>query len=141
VPVQVPAFFTGRDVRRIPDGSVALLAPFPSPRNASPMFWQAMADLRFRTPGGYFVGPDPSGKPHYGANPRRLSGVMAKVRSGWQASRLGPALRAELAGDLACWRVSTVVGGVWVWWDVRPGELQGGRAAPDRGPGQPSPRR
>jgi hypothetical protein len=166
VPVQVPAFFTGRDVRRIPDGSVALVAPFPNPRNASPMFWQAMADLRFRTPGGYFVGPDPSGKPHYGSNPRRLSGVMAKIRSGWQAPKLGPELRAELAGDLAYWRVSTVVvgpmdrqatmvrfftallgrrpskvGGVWVWWDVRPGELHGGRALPDRGPGQPSPRR
>jgi hypothetical protein len=166
VPVQVPAFFTGRDARRIPDGSVALLAPFPNPRNASPMFWQAVADLRFRIPGGYFVGPDPSGRPRYGSNPRRLSGVIAKIRSGWRAPRLGAELRAELAGDLAYWRVSTVVvgpmdrqatmvrfftallgrrpsevGGVWVWWDVRPAELKGGRAPPDRGPRQPSPRR
>ena len=149
VQVQVPTFFTGRDVHRIPDGSVALLAPYPSPRNAAPMFWQAMADLRFRMPGGYFVGPDPSGKPRYGSNSRRLSGVMAKIRSGWRAPKLGPELRAELAGDLVYWQVSTVVigpmerqatmvsfftallgrrpsqvGGVWVWWDVRPEELR-----------------
>jgi hypothetical protein len=166
VPVQVPGFFTGRDVRGIPNGSVALLAPFPSPRNASAMFWQAMADLRFRTPGGYFVGPDPSGKPHYGSNPRRLSGVMAKIRSGWQAPKLGPELRAELTGDLAYWRVRTVVvgpmdrqatmvrfftallgrrpskvGGVWVWWDVRPEELRRVDIARDRAPGQSSARR
>jgi hypothetical protein len=91
---------------------------------------------------------------------------MAKIQSGWQAPRLGPELRADLAGDLAYWRVGTVVvgpmerqatmvrfftallgrlpsevGGVWVWWDVRPGELQGGRAQPDRTPRQPSTRR
>jgi hypothetical protein len=149
VPVQVPTFFTGRDIQRIPEGSVALLAPYPSPRNAAPMFWQAMADLRFRMPGGYFVGPDPSGKPRYGSNSRRLSGVMAKIQSGWRAPKLGPDLRAELAGDLVYWQVSTVVigpmerqatmvsfftallgrrpsqvGGVWVWWDVRPEELR-----------------
>ena len=149
VQVQVPTFFTGRDVQRIPVGSVALLAPYPSPRNAAPMFWQAMAGLRFRMPGGYFVGPDPSGKPRYGSNSRRLSGVMAKIRSGWRAPKLGPELRAELAGDLVYWQVSTVVigpmerqarmvsfftallgrrpsqvGGVWVWWDVRPEEVR-----------------
>ncbi|HTE65459.1 MAG TPA: hypothetical protein VK736_04275, partial [Candidatus Binatia bacterium] len=94
-------------------------------------------------------GPDPSGKPRYGSNSRRLSGVMAKIRSGWRAPKLGPELRAELAGDLVYWQVSTVVigpmerqatmvsfftallgrrpsqvGGVWVWWDVRPEELR-----------------
>jgi hypothetical protein len=155
VQVQVPAFFTGRDAQHIPEGGVALLAPYPSPRNVSPMSWQAMADLRFRMPGGYFVGPDPSGRPRYGSNPRRLSGVMTKIQSGWRAPKLGPGLRAELAGDLAHWRVGTVVvgptrnqatmvqfftellgrgpspvGGVWVWWDVRPGEPLA--ADPDR---------
>jgi hypothetical protein len=159
VQVQVPAFFTGRDVQRIPEGSVALLAPYPSPRNASPMFWQAVADLRFRMPGGYFVGPDPSGRPRYGPNPRRLSGVMSKIQSGWRAPKLGPGLRAELAGDLAHWRVGTVVvgptkgqatmvqfftelvgrrpsqvGGVWVWWDVRPAAAVSAPPRPAAGP-------
>jgi hypothetical protein len=153
VPVEVPAFFTGREVDRIPEDSVALLAPFPKAANAAPMFWQAMADLRFRIPGGYFVGPDPNGKPRYGANARPLSGWMAKIRSGWRSPSLKPALRAQLVDDLVYWRVGTVVvgpmarpgtqatmlafftdllgrppssvAGVWVWWDVHPEELRG----------------
>src|SRR4029453_14340020 len=119
------------------------------------MFWQAMADLRFRMPGGYFVGPDPSGRPRYGPNPRRVSGGMSKIQSGWGgrtarprrgggAPTLVPGLRPELAGDLANWRVGTVVvgptkgqatmvqfftellgrrpspvGAAWGWWGVR----------------------
>src|SRR4029453_10444122 len=108
------------------------------------MFWQAMADLRFRMPGGYFVGPDPSGRARYGPNPRRPPGGRWKIQSGWRAPKLGPGLRAERAGDLANWRVGTVVvgptkgqatmvqfftellgrrpspvGAAWGWWGVR----------------------
>jgi len=156
VPVEVPAFFTGSEVQRIPAGSVALVAPAPAPGNAAPMFWQAMAGLRFRIPGGYFVGPDPTGKPKYGANPTPLIRRMARIRAGSPAPRLDQRQRAELVGDLVRWRVGTVVvgpmdrpgtratmveflsdllgrkpsstGGVWVWWDVRPLELPGAPA-------------
>jgi hypothetical protein len=110
-PVKVPAFFTGPQVERVPEGSVVLLAPIPRPGDAAPMFWQAMADLRFRVPGGYFVGPDPDGRPKYGANPRPLSGWMAKIRAGWRAPQLGPALRPQLVDDLEHWGVGTVVVG------------------------------
>jgi hypothetical protein len=161
VPVQVPAFFTGPEVERIPEGSVALVAPFPRPANASAMFWQAMADLRFRVPGGYFVGPDPTGQPRYGANPRLLSARLARLYAGGKAPRLKPAQRARLVDDLDHWRVGTVivgpmrrpgteaatvafftdllgrppgwVGGVWLWEDVRPDELRAlGQAAAAR---------
>jgi hypothetical protein len=152
IPVRVPAFFTGPEVERVPEGGVVLLAPYPRAGDAAPMFWQAMADLRFRVPGGYFVGPDPTGKPRYGANPRPLLGWMAKIRSGWRAPRLTPALRSQLVDDLHHWRVGTAVvgpmatpakeatmvafftdllqrppertGGVWVWWEVRPEALR-----------------
>src|SRR5215211_7820691 len=149
-PVQVPAFFAGREVERIPEGSAALLVPFPKAGSAAAMFWQATADLRFRIPGGYFVGPGPAGEPRYGASARPLSG--------WRVPRLQPALRAQLIDDLAYWRVGTVVvgptdrpgteattvalltdllgrppslvGGVWLWEDVRPEELRAlGQAA------------
>jgi hypothetical protein len=156
VPVEVPEFFTGPQVERVPAGSVALLAPVPAPGHAAPMFWQAMAGLRFRIPGGYFVGPDPTGKPRYGANPTPLTRRMARIRTGSPAPKLDPEQRAELVGDLVRWRVGTVVvgpmerpgtqatmvqfltdllgrrplstGGVWVWWDVRPQELRGAPA-------------
>ena len=154
VPVEVPDFFTGPQVERIPAGSVALLAPAPGPGNAAPMFWQAMAGLRFRIPGGYFVGPDPTGGPKYGANPGPLSRRMARIRAGFRPPpKLDPVRRAQFVDDLVRWRVGTVVvgpmerpaaqatmvelftdllgrrpsstGGVWVWWDVRPQELRG----------------
>jgi hypothetical protein len=154
VPVEVPDFFTGPQVQRIPAESVALLAPAPGPGNAAPMFWQAMSGLRFRIPGGYFVGPDPTGKPKYGSNPRPLSKRMARIRSGFRPPpRLDPVRRAQFVDDLVRWRVGTVVvgpmerpgdqatmvefftdllgrrpsrtGGVWVWWEVRPRELRG----------------
>ena len=160
-PVQVPAFFAGREVERIPEGSAALLVPFPKAGSAAAMFWQATADLRFRIPGGYFVGPGPAGEPRYGASARPLSGWLAKLRSGWRVPRLQPALRAQLIDDLAYWRVGTVVvgptdrpgteattvalltdllgrppsvvGGVWLWEDVRPEELRAlGQAAARR---------
>src|SRR5215207_1831473 len=161
VPVQVPTFFTGPEVERIPEGSVALVAPFPRPANASAMFWQAMADLRFRVPGGYFVGPDPTGRPRYGASPRPLSARLARLYAGGKAPKLKPAQRARLVDDLAYWRVGTVivgpmrrpgaetttvafftdllgrppwwVGGVWLWEDVRPEQLRAlGQAAAAR---------
>ena len=156
VPVEVPSFFTGAEVERIPAGSVALIAPAPAPGHAAPMFWQAMADLRFRVPGGYFVGPDPAGRPKYGANATPMIRRMARIRAGFPAPRLDRAERAELVGDLVRWQVGTVIvgpmeppatqaamvqfltdllgrppvgtGGVWVWWDVRPRELAGAPA-------------
>jgi hypothetical protein len=152
VRVEVPEFFAGDHVERIPEGSVALVAPFPGPLNAAAMSWQAMADMRFRMPGGYFVGPDPAGRPRYGSTSRPLSRWMTKIRSGWRAPRPNPVLRGQLADDLARWQVGTVivgpmrrpgteatmvqfftamlgrppsrVGGVWVWWDVRPEQLR-----------------
>jgi hypothetical protein len=156
VPVEVPDFFTGPQAERVPAGSVALLAPAPAPGHAAPMFWQAMAGLRFRIPGGYFVGPDPAGRPRYGANPTPLLRRMTRIRAGFPAPKLDAGERAELVGDLVRWRVGTVVvgpmerpgtqaamvqfltdllgrrpsstGGTWVWWDVRPQELRGAPA-------------
>ena len=49
-------------VRALPRDGVALVVPFP--RRGRPnqaMVWQAEADMWFKMPGGYFVGPDPGG--------------------------------------------------------------------------------
>jgi hypothetical protein len=150
-PLQPPAFFTGAEVRRIPEGSVALVAPFPSAQASRAMTWQAMADMRYRMPGGYFVGPDAHGRPKFGPVGTRLSGWMTKIRLGWSKPVLVPELRQELVADLVRWQVGTVVvgpmdppsteatmvrflsellgrppdrvAGVWVWWDVQPSSL------------------
>jgi hypothetical protein len=61
-PLAPPQFFTGAEVRRIPADSVALAAPFPTAQASRAMTWQALADMRYRMPGGYFVGPDSQGR-------------------------------------------------------------------------------
>lgn len=150
-PLAPPPFFTGAEVRRIPADSVVLVAPFPTAQASRAMTWQALADMRYRMPGGYFVGPDTQGRPKFGPVGTTLSGWMTKIRLGWRKPNLVPELRRQLVADLVRWHVQTVVvgpmdppsteatmvqfftellvrppervAGVWVWWEVRPGSL------------------
>jgi hypothetical protein len=75
------------------------------------MTWHAMADMRFRMPGGYFVGPDTDGTPKFGPVGTRLSGWMTKIRLGWDRPTLVPELLRQLVADLVRWQVGTVVVG------------------------------
>jgi len=148
---EVPEFFTGPQVHRVPPDSVVLVLPYPRPLGALPMTWQALADMRFRMPGGYFIGPQPNGRPRYGAVSNRLAGQLSKLAAGWDAPRLDPYRRLAFSYDLVEWDVRTIVmgpmrsqqerdntrrmftellgrppsheGGVDVWWDVRPHDL------------------
>jgi hypothetical protein len=149
--VRAPRFFTGPAVRAVPEGSVVLVAPFPGPQTATPMTWQALAGMRYRMPGGYFVGPGPDGRPQYGATPNLLSGQLAKLNAGHGLPRMDPHRRLAYTYNLVQWRVGTVVvgpmgdhrkqarmtrmftdllrrapstqDGVEVWWNVRPQQL------------------
>jgi hypothetical protein len=66
-PAAAPAFFRpGGDVEKIAPASVVLVTPFSSKESTDAMYWQAMANYRFRmpegdafTPGPY-LGPRPS---------------------------------------------------------------------------------
>ena len=146
-----PPFFTNGMVDRVPKNSTVLVAPFPGPAGAGAMTWQALADLRYKMPGGYFVGPQPNGKPRYGAPANRLAGQLSKLNAGWDPPNMTPTLRLTFAYNLVQWKVGTVVvgpmrselhrantiamftdllgrppsreGGVAVWWNVRPQRL------------------
>jgi hypothetical protein len=147
----VPPFFTNGTVERVPQDSTVLVAPYPGPGGAGPMTWQALAKLRYKMPGGYFVGPQANGKPRYGAPPNRLAGQLVKLNAGWDPPKMDPYRRLTYAYDMVQWRVGTVVvgpmrdelrhantvtmftdllgrpptreGGVAVWWNVQPQRL------------------
>jgi hypothetical protein len=149
--VRAPRFFTGPAVQAVPKGSVVLVVPFPGPQTATPMTWQALAGLRFRMPGGYFVGPGPVGFPQYGAPQNLLSGQLGKLNAGLGVPQMDPYRRLAYTYDLVQWRVGTVVvgpmgdhrkqarttqmltellrrppsmkDGVQVWWNVNPQRL------------------
>lgn len=143
--VEVPAFFRGEAVRRIPDGAVALVAPYVDGTDRSdPILWQATSNMRFRVADGYFFAPGRNGRIRRGPIPACIWRVMKDIGAGREAPTLTPALRAELLADLHARDVRValvgpmanqaamveflratlghdpdVVDGVYVWWDVR----------------------
>jgi hypothetical protein len=139
------AFFTGPAVRRIPAGSVALVAPWAGPGDPTAMSWQAEAGYRYRMPEGYALRPGPGGDVAFGPPPSATSRVLEGIELGAGTPAPTGELRASMAGDLARWHVRTIVvgpmphedeavavvswvvgrppervDGVWVWWDVTP---------------------
>jgi hypothetical protein len=118
----VPAFFSSSEVQRIPEGSVALVAPFSgdpglTATNAAnaeatyAMLWQVRAGMRFRMPEGYVRVPSPTGEANNGPLPSPTQTVMVRIQEGGKAPEQTPDLRAGIAADFARWRVRTVIVG------------------------------
>jgi hypothetical protein len=101
----MPAYFKA-DALRLPEGSVALVAPYSRGAAADAMFWQAQAGMRFRMPEGYAFVPGPSLSPP----PTVLGNRMIEIekRGG---TAIGPVERTAMLQDLARWRVKTVIVG------------------------------
>ena len=65
--------------------------------------------MRFKMPGGYFVGPDPSGGALHEAPPTTTSRALDRIQRGGRPPDLTPALRRQIAQDFARWGVRSVV--------------------------------
>ena len=61
-PADTPSYFTSDQVNRIPHDTVALTYPVPRFPSSEPMLWQALADYRYRSVGGYLITPDEQGR-------------------------------------------------------------------------------
>jgi hypothetical protein len=108
----VPAFFDSAAVNRVPEGSVALVAPFARDTSTSePMLWQAVAGMRYRMPEGYATGPDDKGKFSFLPIPTPLSQRMESIQKGMRPAPLTKTLRAQLLDELRRDRVETVIVG------------------------------
>jgi hypothetical protein len=118
----VPEFFTSAAVQRIPDGSVALVAPFAgaysfntaagASTTSSAMVWQSEAGMRFRMPEGYVEVPGPGGAALGGRPPASALGdAMQLIQDGVPGPALTQGIRASMDADLTRWRVRTVVVG------------------------------
>ena len=142
---QVPAFFAaGGEVSRVPEGSVALVAPVAMFEDVDPMLWQARAGMRYRMPEGYvFVpAPAPAGS-QLSAPPSTTTNALVDIQYD-RPSPIGDVrVRDAIRAELAAWHVRTVIvgpmanrdaavalmswvlgtqpdetGGVAVWWNV-----------------------
>ena len=110
-PERVPPFFQTAAVKAIPAGSVALVAPFAREGDSLPMVWQAVAEMRFKMPEGYFLTTDAHGRPQVGTTPSPLSRRMIAIEDGTAAPPVGPQLRRTLLDEMRGLRIRTVVVG------------------------------
>jgi len=106
-----PAYFTGGGVRAIPEGRPVLVLPYtsPGPRWNEPVLWQALAGLRFRMRGGYFLMSNGSARSFTPAL-TPLTRELSAIQDG-RASVRSPSRRAWLREDLAGMRLAAIVSG------------------------------
>jgi hypothetical protein len=143
--VDVPAYFTSREVEHIPKGSIALVAPWTTNANSDlPEVWQAYAHFRFRLASGYAYLPSGKSGVCTGRLVDELEVAMRHIFLGLPAPDLSaPRVRAVLRQRAREHGFSTVVvgpmrhedamvrfmtrmlgeapsavGGVFVWYDV-----------------------
>jgi hypothetical protein len=135
----IPAFFRGGDVRRIPEGSVVLVAPFSRAFTSDAMMWQSVAGMSFRMPEGYAYRPGPTRNPPVTA----LQTQLGAIYDGLDRPAVTPDLAQQMRGELQAMGATTVVvgpepredevvalfrlllarepvetGGVFVWWNA-----------------------
>ena len=92
--------------RSLPAGSAALVYPLASPSNDSSMLWQAMADMRFRMPGGFAVIPGPDGANTFVGQASPLADALGQCEGG--AASVPDFSAAEVRAQLREWQTETV---------------------------------
>jgi hypothetical protein len=110
-PVQVPAFFTGPGIERIPADSVALVVPFPGGRSTRPMLWQAAAGIHFKMPGGYFLGPDKAARARFGPRPSATQQALIDLTRERGRVELDQRRCQAIRRDLVSWDVRSILVG------------------------------
>jgi hypothetical protein len=108
VHADAPAFFKpGGGVEGISSGSVVLVTPFSSKESTDAMYWQAVADYRFKMPEGDAFTPGP----YLGPRPSFVQRTLDEMDAGRQPVTLTSEVRAKVAADLSHFRVTTIVAG------------------------------
>jgi hypothetical protein len=106
--IQIPSYFTTSAVNAIPEGSVAVLYPWPDNTDAQSQLWHAESNMRFRLAGGYFLEPSGPDRAFSYSPVTLVSTVLDQLRTGPPPTET-PKLRAGLRGELAGWTVQSIV--------------------------------
>ncbi len=106
-PATAPAFFRpGGDVERITRGAVVLITPFSSKQSTDAMYWQAVANYRFKMPEGDAFTPGP----YLGPHPSFLQSALDQLDAG-RALAMTPDVRTRALTDLERFGATTIVAG------------------------------
>ncbi|MBO0868910.1 MAG: hypothetical protein J2P15_10120 [Micromonosporaceae bacterium] len=115
LPVQprpkVPAFFTSGDWRAYVPAGDSVLSADVSVWNGgiTAMHWGNAAGQDYRVVGGYFLGPDWTGRGGYGGQGRPTSDVLGRVLGGGDMPPVDEQRRARAAEDVRYWHAAIVV--------------------------------
>jgi hypothetical protein len=112
-PTLTPAFFTTADAKRVPEGAVALVAPYSStPLTAGPVLWQGESGMRYKLAEGYFFTAGAGGKVRLGPEPFALSQRMLAIFDGTAGPKVPTAAEVEqYRADLRQHRIDVVIVG------------------------------
>jgi hypothetical protein len=106
----VPVFVTSGEWRSyVRNGRSLVPVPFPDVRDASGLRWAAVTGVPFAVPGGYFIGPDATGRGRFGPVPRPTADLLLAVARTGQVPDITTSDRANARMDLAYWRADVVV--------------------------------
>jgi len=104
---EAPAFFKpGGGVERITPGSVVLITPVSSHVSTDAMYWQTVANYRFKMPEGDAFTPGP----YLGPHPSFMQETLDALDAG-QTITISPDLEARFAADLQSHGITTIVAG------------------------------
>ena len=104
---EAPAFFKpGGGVERITPGSVVLITPVSSHVSTDAMYWQTVANYRFKMPEGDAFTPGP----YLGPHPSFMQETMDLLDGGGSTS-ITPRLRDMFAADLQSHHITAIVAG------------------------------
>ncbi|MFN2544276.1 MAG: hypothetical protein ABR600_06865 [Actinomycetota bacterium] len=105
----VPDFFTDAGAS-IAAGSTIVVLPFPSPTETRPLYWQAASDMRFKMPGGIFIGPAPGGQAFVsGPGPRGIARILMDIEQTGAVPAITDEVRTQMRTDLDYWRADAIV--------------------------------
>jgi hypothetical protein len=110
-PIDVPTFFTSPAVRAVPDGSLAVIAPYPEPQNVVVLRWQLAAGLRYRMAGGYALVPGDGGKPTFTGPLTATEVILDDIQNGVPSQLLDLQTVVAMRQEMVASRAATVMVG------------------------------
>jgi len=107
----VPAFFTSGAWRGYVSGDRAVLSADTTVwyGGITAMRWGNATRHGYRVVGGYFLGPDDTGRGGYGARARPTASLLSGIAYNGGVATVGPAERAQAIEDVRYWRAAVVV--------------------------------
>jgi hypothetical protein len=115
----VPAYFTG-PARELPDGTTALVVPFPRPDKTVALSWQTAARYAYATPGGYFIAPGADGHAYIGGPAGSTQQLLTALEDKGERPAVTPELRTTVLNEMTGWGIDLAILGP----DPRQGELR-----------------